>query len=609
MHKKRDRISQSTTVAMLAVGLLAAFSAPARAAIQQDLYSYHLGFNFGVEPQVDHHANLLTLIDISDVTHLVKFGPNANTTIWDVVMPGTGSEVLLNNGCHILIDANDNVYVNSFFDDRLVRGAVVVTKINSNGTIAWGGPKVYAIGAIGTSEHFQPGPMAFGSDGSLYVVARTGQNENSPQPTTLLRLDPSTGAERNRLAVAASNDFTRGMADTALATDSGGNVYYGGPQGLWSFSQDLRQTPRWASSLVPRSMAVDSANGALFVTGVGTSGTQIYKMFVARLATSSGAPAWTWSSNGEAYSTTYPYTSGFIFMDDRNFGGNKIALDSAGQVYAVGHALQGRYEGGIITKFDKTTGANLWLKTYGGEGEDQSLYALAIDNLNHLYVSGHESSADDPSQASLADLQILSPVDGSLLWSAPDFELGGFHFTDEAIDSVVVDGNGNTYWKATYESSDGGDGQDIFQFRGNALPDGTYTIVGLNSAMALDDPGSSTAAGTQMDQWTVNNGANQKWTITNQSYNTLRLVNQASGRSLGVRGNSLSNGAAVEQNVWTGANSQQWVVSSTGTLGYFTLKNLNSGQVLDVVGASKSAGALIDQWPGSGGANQAWNFR
>ena len=59
------------------------------------------------------------------------------------------------------------------------------------------GPTSYAIDVPNTSEHASPGPMALGSDGSLYVVGRSGQSFN-PQPTVLLRINPSTGAERNR---------------------------------------------------------------------------------------------------------------------------------------------------------------------------------------------------------------------------------------------------------------------------------------------------------------------------------------------------------------------------------------------------------------------------
>jgi len=355
---------------------------------------------------------------------------------------------------------------------------------------------------------------------------------------------------------------------------------------------------------MPRALAVDSASGALFVTGVGSAGAQQYNMFVARLSTSTGATTWSWAGANESFSFTY--ASVLAGGDDRLVGGNQIVLDSNGQFYAAGHGFifNSRFNGGVVAKFDKATGANLWWQPYGTPGSSASLLALGIDNLNRIYTSG----TSDP--FGIADLRLLSPTDGSLLWSPqPRWSFAPGSINYEEVNFVAVDGNGNAYWNEFYSNDDPSSNSDVYQFKSNAVPDGTYVLVGLNSGMALDNPGFSTMAGKQMDQWPLNNGSNQKWTITNLGNNTLRLVNQASGLSLGVRSGSLTNGAAVEQNTWTAATSQQWVVTSTGKLGYFTLKNLNSSQMLDVVGAATNQGALIDQWPANGGANQQWHLQ
>jgi len=560
----------------------------------------------GAVPQLDHNGNLLLLKEVDSLgTNLVKLDADRNT-VWSVpVQPVdfTGIAMqLLNFGTHIAVDNSNNVYVNSFFDNRTTNADVCVNKFNANGTLAW--RKVYSIGAVNTSEHEQPGPMAIGSDGSLYVVGHTGQSITTAQPTVLLRIDPATGSERNRRNLTASSDFTTGMGNSVLATDSSGNVYYGGPQGLFSFSQDV-QTQRWSRTLMPRALAVDSSNGALFVTGVGSAGSQQYNMFVSRLASATGATVWNWASSNETLGFTY--NSVLAGGDDRSVGGNQILRDSTGQIYAAGHGILGNNNGGLVAKFDQASGANLWWQPYGFTDSGASVFALGVDNLNQIYAAGSRWPEF------FSKLEVLSPVNGSEVWSAQGWNLafttGTSQFEREETNSVTIDGNGSSYWNQFVSTDDGGDNDNLYQFRGSAVPDGTYVIVGQNSGMALDDPASSTATGKQMDQWTVNNGSNQKWTVTNLGNNTLRLVNQASGLSLGVRAASGSNGAAVEQNTWTGANSQRWVVSASGTQGYFILKNVNSGQALDVAGASKTAGALIDQWPSSGGTNQLWHFQ
>lgn len=599
---------------LLAIGFALAAS-KASAAVQQDLFGFHIGMDGSSNlatgaPQVDRAGNLISLFDFDGQTHLLKISPNGITTIWDVTLSS-----IIRIGTHIVLDANDNVYVNSFIDDRSQPCQVVVTKINANGSVAWG-PKSYKFGAVNSSERMQAGPMALAADGSLYVLGHAGQS-GSPQPTALFRIDSATGAEKStHRDLPVSSDFSEGMDQSVLATDSAGNVYYGGPEGLSSFSADLK-TSRWSSivRIMPRSIVVDSASSALFVTGVGSAGNQTYNMFVSRLSSSTGATAWTWSTTNEVFNAAYTGNCNPCGQnsDKRGFGGNKIVLDSSGQVYAAGHGIVSRFEGGVVAKFDRTTGANQWWQTYGTSGVDGSIYALAIDNMSQIYVAGHTPATS--SGVAFADLKIIASSGGTL-WTSPNFApLSSAEYSYEAIDHVIVDGNGNTYWKASYYTPPPTDhdpaqfNEDVYQFRGNAVSDGTYLLAGLNSGMALDNPGSSHNAGTQMDQWTINNGANQKWALTNLSYNTVRLVNQASGMSLGVRGGSTSSGAAVEQNNWTGATSQQWTVVASGSAGYFTLKNVKSGQVLDVIGASKTAGTLIDQWPSNGGANQKWRFQ
>jgi len=142
----------------------------------------------------------------------------------------------------------------------------------------------------------------------------------------------------------------------------------------------------------------------------------------------------------------------------------------------------------------------------------------------------------------------------------------------------------------------------------NLVANGTYTIVGIQSGSALDDPGWSTTSGQQQDIWAVNGGTNQKWTLTNLGNNVVELVNNVSNMALEVRGNSTSNGAAVDQAPYTGANNQKWTVVKVST-GVYNLKNVNSGQMLDVIGAKTANGTLVDQWPSNGGTNQQWKFQ
>jgi arabinogalactan endo-1,4-beta-galactosidase len=167
------------------------------------------------------------------------------------------------------------------------------------------------------------------------------------------------------------------------------------------------------------------------------------------------------------------------------------------------------------------------------------------------------------------------------------------------VQELAVSGTLSQEWQivAAYSGSSGY----------SPIPNGVYVVTGVGSGSALDDPGSSTAPGTQMDISTATGGANQNWTLSNLGNDVVDLINGASGMALETASGSTSNGAAVDQAPYTGATYQQWWVVPVSP-GIYSLKNLNSGQFLDVVGAGTANGAPIDQWPSNGGSNQEWMF-
>ena len=141
------------------------------------------------------------------------------------------------------------------------------------------------------------------------------------------------------------------------------------------------------------------------------------------------------------------------------------------------------------------------------------------------------------------------------------------------------------------------------------VANGTYTLTNrYATALLVDDPGNSTATGTQLILWTSNGGSNQKWQLTNLGGDVVRLTSALNGLTLGVRGGSTGNGGIVEQNTWTGATSQQWHLSATGG-GYYTLTNKNSGLVLDDPGGSTNAGTGLMQFQYGGGSIDQWRFQ
>ncbi|GIG61535.1 hypothetical protein Lfu02_59070 [Longispora fulva] len=132
---------------------------------------------------------------------------------------------------------------------------------------------------------------------------------------------------------------------------------------------------------------------------------------------------------------------------------------------------------------------------------------------------------------------------------------------------------------------------------------GIHTLV--TGGRALDDPGHSTATGTQMVTWTANGGPNQNWTFTQQTDGSYQLVNGESNLCLDVNGGSSAAGATIIQWTCTGGTNQHWVVAALSGGGY-TLASKSSGLLLTT--ASTANGALVTQQADTNSALQHWTI-
>ncbi len=139
------------------------------------------------------------------------------------------------------------------------------------------------------------------------------------------------------------------------------------------------------------------------------------------------------------------------------------------------------------------------------------------------------------------------------------------------------------------------------------IPDGTYVITSVHSGQAIDDPAFSKVNGTVMQQYPVNNGKNQQWTVHNIGNNVITLINVASGLALDVVAASTANSALVDQYPYQGNAWEQWNVISA-TNGSFELTSVHSGLALDVDLGGVTVGEKIDQYPYQGNPWQQWIF-
>jgi hypothetical protein len=193
------------------------------------------------------------------------------------------------------------------------------------------------------------------------------------------------------------------------------------------------------------------------------------------------------------------------------------------------------------------------------------------------------------------------------------------------------------------------------------VPDGNgyYSIVNLNSGLALDVSGAEAKNGAVVWQWEQNNSDAQKWMIEYYSSSFHTLLPKLDGSmSLDVSGGSDANGAKLQ--LWTsndsfaqrflfryvypeihdgvflldsqlaywgvidiaggstanGGNAQIWTVNASPAQlysiaydeesGYFVFTNQKSGKVLDVAGGYANSGSNVWQWESNGSLAQKW---
>ncbi|WP_160711416.1 M57 family metalloprotease [Chitinophaga solisilvae] len=141
-----------------------------------------------------------------------------------------------------------------------------------------------------------------------------------------------------------------------------------------------------------------------------------------------------------------------------------------------------------------------------------------------------------------------------------------------------------------------------------SIPNGTYKIISVASGKAVDvDLNRINSDGAQVQQWVWSNTNNQKWRFVYLGNGYYQISSVASGKVLDVDYNYIGgNGAKVQQWGWLDGANQHWVVKPEAD-GTYSLINRASGKTLDVDAIRiGSDGAKIQQWIWFGNDNQRW---
>ncbi|WP_243394389.1 RICIN domain-containing protein [Bifidobacterium parmae] len=236
----------------------------------------------------------------------------------------------------------------------------------------------------------------------------------------------------------------------------------------------------------------------------------------------------------------------------------------------------------------------------------------------------------------------------------------GVYYVDASskLDSSLMIENGSSSAGAAARLQSGE--RDAMKFQFVPQDDGSYEIVNVNSGLALDVQGGSAVKGAVVQQWTRNNTSAQRWWLRVaenggvfvqsvlgnwvldlaggntgdgtrvQLYapnasdaqrfviadagvavpdGSVRLGASSQGAlSLGVADGSYDDGAKLQLQNWSGADSQLFRFGRVGN-GLVEVRSVNSGKLVEVASGAMMNGARIQQWPSNGSLAQRWSLR
>jgi GH43 family beta-xylosidase len=140
----------------------------------------------------------------------------------------------------------------------------------------------------------------------------------------------------------------------------------------------------------------------------------------------------------------------------------------------------------------------------------------------------------------------------------------------------------------------------------------TSTAVNQAGGNCLDDPNSSTTAGTQLIQYPCNGASNQSWTFTPVAGTSATYtVRSVASLCIDVSGRSTADNAKVIQYTCNNQTNQQYTLTPvvvSGVANTFNLVAVHSGKCVVPTGDSTAGNVLLVQLPCTTATTRVWRI-
>jgi beta-N-acetylglucosaminidase len=308
-----------------------------------------------------------------------------------------------------------------------------------------------------------------------------------------------------------------------------------------------------------------------------------------------------WTPNGCASQT-------FTFADD-------TVVASLGQTLTDGtytlFSMLNETSAVDIAYASSAEDANAWLYSANDCTNQDFTVSYGSDGYYTIKCvsSGMYLSVQDSSNA--AGANVCQTSDGTSLASQWVLKLlsDGSYEVISALTGYVLD--------VDCSSTADGTNIDVWSYYGGAAQHfyfgGTRTVssgyYAINSEVSttdvLDIADASTSAGAALQIYSYNGAANQRFYVKYAGYGCYYI--KCVGSDLLLTSEGDTEGSAVEQEAYSGDDSQLWIITEQSD-GSYCVKSRSSGEVLDVTDGSSVDGTAVRVWDYNGLASQSFTF-
>jgi hypothetical protein len=132
-----------------------------------------------------------------------------------------------------------------------------------------------------------------------------------------------------------------------------------------------------------------------------------------------------------------------------------------------------------------------------------------------------------------------------------------------------------------------------------------HLIINRETGQCLDVPFGTLEPGTKVEQFPVNGGTNQLWSLEPVPGDGVRIVNRHAGQCLDIPQGTSEEPVAVQQYPINGGSNQGWRLEVVGDH-WYRIVNQQTGQCLEVPCESQERRTVIQQAPPSESTYQHW---